>query len=298
MVPVYSLCSLFSFGFIHTSLYIQLIRDGYEGFVVYNFMNLFLEYLGPDEATRLQRLSQKSRYTAPPPWCCFTYDPKARSFLQFCKLGVIQYCVIRIGTSVTSVLLEYFGLLCHGSMSPTHGNFYMTILNSVSMGLAMFTLIAYYLPTRIDISHHAPVSQFMSIKFVIFFQFWLGLLMNILVQEGWLRPSKSISIPQMSVLLPNLLTCMEMTIASFWHLWAFDYAKYQSSATLDIKDALWDSFYWLDLVYDMQLAFQFLSNRSHSYHQLSPLSEDDEEQGFLENGDSSIADDDSPLINK
>jgi hypothetical protein len=278
MVPIYAVCSFASFYFLRISLYIQLIRDSYEGFVVYNFLNLFLEYLGPDEDARRLILSTKPTRMAPPPWFCFTYNPSSLIFLSLCKIGVLQYWFIRITTAVIGIVMEYMGILCHGSMSPQHGNFYITVMNSISMGTAMFTLIAYYLPTRIDISRHAPVSQFMSIKFVIFFQFWLGLLMNVFVQQGMLKPSDMISIDQLSVLLPNLLTCIEMMIASIWHLWAFDYHCFITTEPIGFKNALWDSFYWLDLVYDIEFAANFLKNRSRSYHQLDQIDSSSEDQ--------------------
>lgn len=148
MVPIYSICSLISYISIRNAVYINVIRDAYEGFVVYNFFSLFLEYLGPNQQVRLLKLSQKVPHTMPPPACCFMYDPRNVHFIGYCKLGVFQFVVVRLCTTVASLIMELFGVFCHGSMSMSHGNFYTTVANGLSMGLAMFTLIAYYLPTK------------------------------------------------------------------------------------------------------------------------------------------------------
>jgi hypothetical protein len=103
---------------------------------------------------------------------------------------------------------------------------------------------------------------------VIFFQFWLSLVVTVFVQKGIVKPSELISIGQLSVLIPSLLTSIEMVIASIWHLWAFDFQPYVSMEPIAFKSALWDSFYWLDLVYDIQFALDFFQTRYRPYHQL------------------------------
>lgn len=87
MVPLYSLSTFISFIFVNQALYIQFARDAYEGLVVYNFHNLFLEYLGTNDSKRKEILSQKSCYRMPPPACLFFYDPKSPLFLTLIKCG-------------------------------------------------------------------------------------------------------------------------------------------------------------------------------------------------------------------
>jgi hypothetical protein len=87
MVPIYGFCSLLSFVFLNHSVLISLFRDVYEGYVVYNFFWLFLEYLGPNAEARWEILSSKGLYTCPPPFLCFKYSPANVHFFSRCKLG-------------------------------------------------------------------------------------------------------------------------------------------------------------------------------------------------------------------
>ena len=154
MVPLYSICALLAFVYINEAVYITIIRDIYEGYVVFNFLLLFLEYLGISENERLERLHAVENIAMPPPWfvllnrCCFYYSPSSPTFLLKCRVGVLQFFVTRSFITALSLWLEYFHLLCHGSMSPEYGYVYMTVINSISMGLAMLSLIMYYLSCR------------------------------------------------------------------------------------------------------------------------------------------------------
>ena len=68
MVPLYSICALLAFVYINDAVYISIIRDIYEGYVVFNFLLLFLEYLGTSENVRLERLHAVENIAMPPPW--------------------------------------------------------------------------------------------------------------------------------------------------------------------------------------------------------------------------------------
>eukprot|EP00842_Homolaphlyctis_polyrhiza_P003750 jgi/Hompol1/4376/HPOL_003628-RA len=263
MVPTYAICSWFSFLSIESAIFLDLVRDCYEGFVVYNFLVLFLEFLGRDEQTRLEVLASKSRRLLPPPACCISHTPGYRHFLGYCRLGIMQYVVIRVSTTVAAVILELNGVYCPESMSPEHGHFYTTVLNGISVGTAMFTLFSLYLPIRHDIASFSPVLKFLSIKFIVFVSFWLGIAINLLVANGVIRNTETWSIHEFSILLQNFVVLVEMAVAAILHIWAFDYLPYvpESGTPTPIAVGLWDSLYWLDLWNDAVFIAGFVSRR-------------------------------------
>lgn len=148
------------------------------------------------------------------------------------------------------------------------------------MALAMFSLVAFYLPARAvpsinkDITRFSPVSQFLSIKFVIFFQFWLVFAVDLLIANDILRPMPNLTVLQQSRLLLNLITCIEMFVACLWHQYCFNSAKFICEET-NTKKALLDSFYWLDLYLDVQFLCSLLMGKETSGP--SELDHDDEE---------------------
>ena len=49
MVPVYALESWLSLRFIHVAIYFETLREVYEAYVIYNFMQFILAYLGDED---------------------------------------------------------------------------------------------------------------------------------------------------------------------------------------------------------------------------------------------------------
>ena len=48
-VPIYSIHSWCALRFRHNAVYLNLIRDSYESYVVYQFFSLLVAYMGGDE---------------------------------------------------------------------------------------------------------------------------------------------------------------------------------------------------------------------------------------------------------
>ena len=57
---------------------------------------------------------------------------------------------------------------------PTSGYLYITIVNNVSISLALYALFLFYFATRDLLSCYDPVLKFLIVKSVVFFAFWQG----------------------------------------------------------------------------------------------------------------------------
>jgi hypothetical protein len=280
MVPVYAIVSCISFGFYEISVYLFVIRDCYEGFVVASFFNLICQYVSPDQESLLRVLSRKESIPLAPPICCLRGNPSSKYFLSWCKLGIFQYVVVRVSTTIISVVLQSLDLYVPESMNPNDGHFWTTSFNGLSMGVAMFTLITFYIAIHHDILHYKPVLQFLSVKFVIFFSFWQGFFIKLFVKDEYFNDPTTKA--EFSTAIQSLLICTEMLIASMLHLWAFDYRIYagttfqgipvqddqdasfeEPTVEMTFMEALWDSFYWLDIWHDILYAYSFILGRLH-----------------------------------
>ncbi|KAJ3119904.1 hypothetical protein HK098_005035 [Nowakowskiella sp. JEL0407] len=155
---------------------------------------------------------------------------------------VIQYIVVKISTTIAAVVLELNNMYCPESMSPSFGHFWITLLNAFSVGLAMFTLFAFYLAVSSDLvagarsigSSAHPIAQFLSIKFVIFFGFWQGFIVKILVANGTLHGTDLWTAGEVSSAVQSFLVCLEMALASVLHNWAFSWRDFDNAADPDI----------------------------------------------------------------
>ncbi|KAJ3090355.1 hypothetical protein HK102_004009 [Quaeritorhiza haematococci] len=108
------------------------------------------------------------------------------------------------------------------------------IANGASVGVAMFSLVTFYIAVRKDLSQYNPVLQFFSIKFVIFFSVWQAIAIKVLTNLGRVHGTEKLTVAQVSTAIQSFLTCIEMCVAAVLHLHAFPYEDYQKPFRYDV----------------------------------------------------------------
>ncbi|KAI9103739.1 organic solute transporter Ostalpha-domain-containing protein [Phlyctochytrium arcticum] len=228
MVPVYAICSTLSFRFIQYTVYIDIFRDCYEAFVLYSFYGLLTHYVGPTLEAQVERLRGKGRQKYPAPFCCWSYNPGGYAFLLNTRFLVMQYVIVRPFTTLLAMVLTPLNLLCPNSSSPRHGQFYVTYLNLISSTIAMYGLFTFYVVVHHDIASYKPLWKVIAVKFIIFFTFWQGIVLDALVAIGVIEGhSGYYSSENATDLIQSFLTCAEMVIAAGLHVKAFSAADFR-----------------------------------------------------------------------
>lgn len=87
-------------------------------------------------------------------------------------IGVFQYCFIRVLFTIVAVLTEYFDVYCEDSLSPIYAHVWVQVFEAVSVTIAMFCLVQFYIQLKEDLAEHKPFLKVLCIKLVIFFSFW------------------------------------------------------------------------------------------------------------------------------
>ncbi|KAF8923336.1 hypothetical protein BGZ58_003069, partial [Dissophora ornata] len=151
MIPIYSVISFLSYRFYKEAIYYETVRDCYEAFVIYSFFVLLLTYLGDDNKTRQSRITGSEHQKLMFPLNCYYYNPHSELFLHKMKYGVLQYVVVNPITTVASVILQYKGLYCDTSYNFAFGKVYITIINFISVSVAMYCLVIFYLNIKTEI---------------------------------------------------------------------------------------------------------------------------------------------------
>lgn len=102
MVPIYALNAWLGLLFPEHSIYMDSIRECYEGYVIYNFMRYLLNYLNLEmdlEAT----METKPQINHIFPLCYMTPWRMGREFVHNCKHGILQYTALRPITTFISL---------------------------------------------------------------------------------------------------------------------------------------------------------------------------------------------------
>ncbi|KDE02756.1 hypothetical protein MVLG_06702 [Microbotryum lychnidis-dioicae p1A1 Lamole] len=255
MVPIYSLSSLISLYSLDLAFFLDAVRDIYEAFVIYCFFNLLVEYLG-GERSLIILLHGRPPIRHPFPLSSIlppldVSDPF--TFLAI-KRGILQYVQIKPFLAAATILLKALGSYGDGNLSKSSGYTYISIIYNVSVGLSLYCLALFWIATNADLKPYRPMPKFLCVKGIIFFSFWQGFAVSVLVKLGWLR-SHRYETEALSLAIQDTLVCLEMPLFSFLHLYAFSYTDYIDanhlfSGRLPIWYAIRDAFGYKDIFTD------------------------------------------------
>jgi hypothetical protein len=219
MVVIYSTESWLALRFTHERTYFEVCRDMYEAFVLYSFHLLMVQFLGGRRklAERL-RLSGK-QYAAHLPGCCCLRPWRMGSrFVHRTTLGVYQYVVLRVLTSIVVLITEATHTYGEGSWSPTTFYLYATIIINVSQCWALYCLGLFYMNTRQWLKPLRPIVKFGLIKLLVFVFFWQSVAVAIAGTIGLIKPFWSYeNVAQASAALQDFIICIELFLASLAH---------------------------------------------------------------------------------
>lgn len=229
IIPIFGFDAWLSLFFVTRSAYVYFdsIRDWYEAFVIYNFMSLCYEYLG-GESNIMSEIRGKPIQQS---WYYGTCFIRGRTytieFLRFCKQATLQFCIIKPLMSALTLVLQASGRYKDGDWSLYNSYFYITMVNNISVSLALYGLILFYNATKDLLSPYEPILKFLSVKSIIFMSFWQGVILAIMEKIGILKPYNTGAPPgAVAAGYQNFLLCIEMFFAAIALRYAFPYEIY------------------------------------------------------------------------
>ncbi|CAI6336954.1 unnamed protein product [Periconia digitata] len=242
MIPIYAVVSFLSYLNYRHAIYFELIRDCYEAFAISSFFTLLCHYIAPDlhEQKAYFRGVTPKNWVWPVNWmqkCTGGEDKgwlrKPQSGLTWFNviwISVFQYCLIRPFFTVVAVITQSQGRYCASSKNPKYAYIWVAGFEAVSVTIAMYCLIQFYIQLKQDLAHHSPFLKVLCIKLVIFFCFWQSWIISLLTAEGGpLKATDTIAGPDLRIGIPSMMTCVEMAIFAVLHLWAFPWKPYDFS---------------------------------------------------------------------
>lgn len=244
MVPIYAVVSWLAILVGDYALYFMLVRDCYEAYVLYQFFALIVYYtekespahfqtrhygiekiMGTESIGQLMTYFKETRF--PFPLCCLTYQPSNRVFLHI-KRCSLQYVFIKPCLSAIAILLHMLGLYHPGSFDYTHAYFWLISIENISAALALFFIFMFYDLVKKVIEMHSPLMKFISIKILVFFVFWQGIIIGLLYYFNVIPAFFNWSSLRSAETVKNILICIEMMGLSVFNLYAFPYATYRT----------------------------------------------------------------------
>lgn len=247
MVPIYSLDSWIALKYPSIAIYVDTCRECYEAYVIYNFMTFLLNYLENQYPNLVLMLELQEQQKHLPPLCFCPPWPMGEVLLLRCKLGVLQYTVVRPVTTVIALICQLCHVYDEGNFSSKNAWTYLVIFNNMSQLFAMYCLVLFYRALREELSPIKPVGKFLCVKMVVFVSFWQAVVIALLVKVGVISEKRTWdwqSVEAVATGLQDFIICVEMFVAAIAHHFSFTYKPYVQEAEevscFDSFMAMWD----------------------------------------------------------
>ncbi|XP_053559694.1 transmembrane protein 184C [Bombina bombina] len=247
MVPIYSIDSWVALKYPDIAIYVDTCRECYEAYVIYNFMIFLFNFLTnrcPNLALILEAKDQQKHL---PPLCFFPPWAMGDVLLFRCKLGVLQYTVVRPVTTIIALICQLTGVYGEGDFSVKNAWTYLVIINNMSQLFAMYCLVLFYKVLKEELSPIQPVGKFLCVKLVVFVSFWQAVFIALLVKAGVISENSTWdwkSVKDVATGLQDFVICVEMFLAAIAHHFSFSYKPYvqeaEEGSCFDSFLAMWD----------------------------------------------------------
>eukprot|EP00899_Mesostigma_viride_P012123 jgi/Mesvir1/20911/Mv07984-RA.1 len=152
-------------------------------------------------------------------------------FMAGCRAGIMNYVILRPVTTITTLVCVAAGTYGHGQLNFRVAYPYLALVNSLSQSWALYCLVLFYAGTRSLLAPIRPLAKFGCIKFVVFFSFWQGVALSLLVRVGVIRdpgPLSAYDREDIAVGIQDFLITFEMLVAAVAHTYAFSANEFKS----------------------------------------------------------------------
>ena len=233
LVPIYALESWLALAFRGQRVYVEVLREAYEAFVVYSLFRLLLEALGerPAVVALLRAKGGAAHFLPPLRWLLpdAWRWPLGELFVARCERCVLQYVVLRVALAGAALAAEWAGALCEGFEDPAHcAAPYINGTILVSQFVAMYALVAFYDELAAELAPVRALNKLLAVKAVVFLSFFQGVVISGLFYVGILTETPDYSAADLAAAAQNFLICWEMLLAAAIHHCVFSRREFKT----------------------------------------------------------------------
>ncbi|CAH9081389.1 unnamed protein product [Cuscuta epithymum] len=237
MAPIYALNSFVGLldhkGSKEFFMFLDSIKECYEALAIAMFLALMYSYLNISISKNIVPDEIKGReihHSFP----MTLFQPRTthldHNTLRLLKYWTWQFVIIRPVSSILMITLQILGFY------PSWLSWTFTIILNISFYVAMYSLLAFYHLFSKDLQPHKPLSKFLCITGIVFFSFWQGILLDILVAMDIIKSQHFwLDVEHIQEAIQNVLICAEMVFFSLMQQYAFHVAPYSGDVEARLK---------------------------------------------------------------
>lgn len=245
MVPIFAINSFVGLWYLRDSKasgvaieteYVDTLLDGFkecwEAVTIWAFLNLMYAYVGITASHLVPPKLKGKVLHQVPPFSWFMADPVFDQATATRLDGwTRQFVVARPILSALTIAAQAYGVY-----EEMYVWLPITIAANISVTLAVNSLLLFYhaFEHELDQGNQHPLAKFLCIKGVVFFAFWQGIVLQVLVHYGVVNTGKFFTSAQKSTAIQDMLVCVEMgLIFAPLHIYAFSPKDYRNKLKKD-----------------------------------------------------------------
>ncbi|KAL2456821.1 Protein of unknown function (DUF300) [Abeliophyllum distichum] len=237
MAPVYAINSFVGLldyrGSKPFFMLMESVKDCWEALVIAKFLALMYSYLNISTTKNIVPDEIKGREIHRSfPMTLFLPSKTHLDIhtIRSLKYWTLQFVIIRPICSILMITLRILGIY------PSWISWTFTVILNLSFALAMYSLVVFYRVFAKELKPHRPLAKFICIKGIVFFSFWQGVVLNILVAMGIIRSYHFwLDTEHVEEAIQNVLVCLEMVIFSVFQQYAFNVSPYSGDVEARLK---------------------------------------------------------------
>jgi len=183
------------------------------------------------------------------------------------KWSVMQYVLIRPAITIAGIICQHYNVLCaSGSFSIHYANVYLESVDFVSITIALYGLIVFYVLTKEELVGKRPLAKFLSIKLIVILTFYQSFIFDAL-ENRVIHGTQFWTATNVADGLTALTICIEMVFFSLFMMWSFSWTTYQDNRVelgkphTSIWRPLWDSINLWDFAVEIGSQLAYFASR-------------------------------------
>lgn len=235
---VFAVLSALSILSYSVAKYLQPLIDLYEAFALASLFLLYVEYVAPDEHTRLAYFSAienhkpKSKFK---PTGAYTVVPGGSlRWYHVGYVGVFIYCVVDVLLTILELVTEATDSYCESSWNPKYAHIWVEVLGGFFLGWAISSVIGFYgrFNKEPEFAMHKPGLKLASFKLIVFVNFVQSIVFSILLSK--IKTSRKMTGYDLKYGIPAALVAVEQIFfATFFH-YSFRSREYHETMKADL----------------------------------------------------------------
>ena len=214
MVPIYALASVASLVWVDSAPLIDLCRDAYEAYVIFAFLSLALSLGGHEDGVVETLARERGSHSFPLSLVLSSPFPYTPSTILTIERAVLQYTLVRPAMALLCVVASWLDLYEEGIWGWTSLWTWTTIVNNLSVTVAMYGLLYLYFGLRGPLHHLGLTPKLLCIKALLAVAFYQSIVIAGLAHYGLIPHGATYTVEKIETGIQDLLMVAEMVLAA------------------------------------------------------------------------------------